>query len=229
MNVAPLTSLREAGTSPAARHRAIRRPALSHVLIALAVILAFVFNFLALQDRSETQLVAVVEQPVVAGSVLTPGDIRFVPIGSNFEGLSGLVTEDAWPGLEGWVVNRSIAAGVPLDIGSLSEPVAGGGLGFMSIPVAIEHAAGGLLQVGDRVDVISILDGGPEFVATGLSIVSLGTTDRSGLGGLDDYHIVVAVTPSQALSLAAAIEAGSLEVIRATGLRAADGGGGAGS
>jgi len=229
VNVAPLTSLREAGTSPAARRRAIRRPAFSHVLIALAVILAFVFNLLALQDRSDTQLVAVVEEPLVAGSVISPRDIRFVPVGSDFEGLAGLITEDAWPGLEGWVVNRSIASGVPLDLGSLSEPIAGGGLGVMSIPVAVEHAAGGLLQVGDRVDVISISDVGPEFVATGLSIVSLGTTDRSGLGGLGEYHIVVAVTPSQALGLAAAIDAGSLEVIRATGLGASDGDGGAGS
>ncbi|MDH3190205.1 MAG: flagella basal body P-ring formation protein FlgA, partial [Acidimicrobiia bacterium] len=124
--MAPLTSLREAGTSPAARRRAIRRPAFSHVLIALAVILAFVFNLLALQDRSDTQLVAVVEEPLVAGSVISPRDIRFVPVGSDFEGLAGLITEDAWPGLEGWVVNRSIASGVPLDLGSLSEPIAGG-------------------------------------------------------------------------------------------------------
>ena len=39
----------------------------------------------------------------------------------------------------------------------------------MSIPIAIEHAAGARIVVGDRVDVITVVDGIARFVATDLA------------------------------------------------------------
>jgi hypothetical protein len=86
----------------------------------------------------------------------------------------------------------------------------------MSIPVSKEHAAGGLLEVGDVVDVISVGASGPEFVVAGVEVVSI-AGDSGGIGGVSGYFVVLAVDATEAIRLAGAIDAGSVEVIRASG------------
>lgn len=186
------------------------------MLIALAVILAFVFNFLALQDRSETELVAITQTELVAGSRISASDIRFVVIDADFAGIEGLVTERSWAGQEGWVITRPLPANTPLDAASLAPSGDVAGLRHMSVPVSIEHAAGGLLKVGDRVDVISVGDAGPAYVASDLLVVSLADTDSTRLGGPGGYFVVLAVTDGDALALAGAIDIGSIDLVRAT-------------
>jgi Flp pilus assembly protein CpaB len=216
VNVTPLVETRGAGTTPAARRLGFSRPSLSHVLIALAVVLAFTFNFLALQDRAETVLVAVANGPVEAGSRLTPADVRFVPVDASFEGLSTLVDEGRWESVSGWVAIRAIPDGGVISVETLTRPRAGEGLRSMSIPVSKEHAAGGLLEVGDVVDVISVGASGPEFVVAGVEVVSI-AGDSGGIGGVSGYFVVLAVDATEAIRLAGAIDAGSVEVIRASG------------
>ncbi len=225
MNVTPLVATREAGTSQSGRRRFFRLPSASHVLIALAVVLAFSFNFLALQDRSETSLVAVARNPLQAGSTVGPDDVRFVSIDADFEGLAGLIGESDWPGLEGAVLQRSIDAGGVIDISSLAAPAASNGLRSMSLPVAIEHAAGGSLVSGDVVDVISTSPGGAEYIAVGLPVIGVADRDSGSLGASVGYHLILAVTADQALALASAIDGGSVEVVRATGAASVEVGG----
>ncbi len=216
MNVTPL-GLREAGTSPEAQHRTVRRPSLSHILIAVAAILAFVFNFLALQDRSDTNLVAVASSDLRAGQKISSSDITFTPVAADFAGVDSLLGEPEWDRVEGWVLTRAIASGSVIDVASLNAPGVEGNLRSMSIPVPVEHAAGGLLAAGDIVDVVTVGDGNPKWVATGMSVVSVASADSEGIGGFGPYHIVVSVTAEQALSLASAIDSGSIEIVRATG------------
>ncbi len=47
--------------------------------------------------------------------------------------------------------------------------------------------------------------------------MSVASADSEGIGGFGPYHVVVSVTSDQALSLAAAIDSGSIEIVRATG------------
>ncbi len=224
MNVTPLSSSREAGTSPAARRNRLRRPALSHVLIALAAVLAFVFNFLALQDRSETTLVAVAGTRLLPGSPLSGADLEFVPIDADFEGIDALLTDESWKAMDGWVATRPISEGAPLDRTSFQEPTGSATTRVMSIPIAREHAAGGLLVSGDLVDIISVADGAAAYVSIGVQVVDVAAGETSGIGsGLGAYHIVVAVTADEALNIAAAIEHGSLEIVRSTGVGESDG------
>lgn len=187
-----------------------------HVLIALAAVLAFVFNFLALQDRTETVLVAVADRPIDAGSRVDASDIRFVEIPADFAGLDGLVDEARWDQVSGWVAVRPIPAGVVVASDGLSEPAGGDGLRTMSVPIPLEHAAGGLLEVGDTVDVISVADTA-SFVVTGVEVVGLAPDPGSGIGSSGGYYVVLAVDAEQALGLAAAIDRGSIEVVRSTG------------
>ena len=198
----------------------------THVLIAVVVILAFVFNLLVLQDRSSTTLIALAARPLAAGSVLDASAVELVPMSSDFEGIDQLITEDDLAGREGWVVTRTISEGAPVDRDALVEAGASSGLRSMSLPVAVEHAAGGGLAPGDTVDVISVSDGHAEFVAVGLEVLAVSEATTGGIGAGGSYHLVVAVGPGQALALASALDSGSMEVIRSTGAAVIDEGAG---
>jgi len=213
----PSTLTREAGTSASAARSVKRRPSISHILIALAALLAFALNFFALQDRDATRLVAVSAGPILAGSVVTESDIRWVPIPESFEGSSDLVFQEEGHEIGGWVAGRSLATGAVIDRSSLLAPGSSEGLRTMSIPIGAEHAAGATLTVGDRVDVISMVDGEPRYVAVDLEVVGHADVNQGALSGGSAYHVLLAVEASDALALAKAIDDGALEIIRSTG------------
>lgn len=217
MAVTPSTTLREAGSSQTARRRWGRRLSVTHVVIAVVVILAFVLNLLVLQDRDATTLVAVADRPLTAGSALDPSTLRLVPVDSSFEGLPDLVTEEQLGELEGWVLSRSIASGGLIDDSALVAPGSISGLRSMSLPVPIEHAAGGALVNGDRVDVVSVVDGSAVFVAVDLEVVSVAESASGAIGTVAAYHVVVNVDADEALALAEALDGGSVEIVRSTG------------
>jgi Flp pilus assembly protein CpaB len=199
------------------------------VLIAVVVILAFVLNLLVLHDREETVLVAIADEPLAAGSQLEVGDLRLVPVGSDFAGLPDLITEEELGKLDGWVLSRPVGEGGLLDDGIVVRPGQGSGMRTMSIPVPVEHAAGGGLVPGDRVDVISVVDGVARFIAVDLEVLVAADASAGPIGSTSGYHIVVSVTSSDALDLAEALDIGSLEVIRSTGAVSEDGMGDDGS
>lgn len=217
MGIAPSPELREAGSPTPARRRSGRRPSATHVLIAVVVILAFVLNLLVLQDRGTTTLVAVAESPLTAGSPFDPSSVRLVPIDSSFEGLDALMTEDELSQGQGWVMARSVPAGGLIAVDDLADPGSASGLRSMSLPVPLEHAAGGSLVVGDLVDVISVVDGSARFIATGLEVISVSDPGAGSIGSTTAHHVTVAVQPGEALRLAEALDDASLELVRATG------------
>ena len=186
-------------------------------MIAVVVILAFVLNLLVLQDRSSTTLVAVADQALTAGSPLDPSTLRLVPVDSGFEGLDDLITEEDVADLQGSVVARSIEAGGLLDGSAVVAAGSSSGLRSMSLPVPMEHAAGGALVVGDRVDVIAVADGVASFVASDLEVVSVSDGSTGSIGTVSSFHVVVNVTADDALRLAEALDTGAVEIVRSTG------------
>lgn len=219
MGATPSTLTREAGTSPSLRRPLRRRLSATQLLIGAVVALAFSLNLLALQDRNATRMVAVADRPLLAGSLLSLEALRFIPVVEGFEAIDSMLEEPNASDYEGWVLQRSLAEGDLVLPSALAEPAAPTGLRSMSIPVPVEHAAGGTLSPGDRIDVITVLDGSASYVVSGVEILSVSDTDLGSLGGLAEYHIVVAVDGEEALELAIAINSGSLEVIRSTGAR----------
>lgn len=217
MSSSPSTLTREAGTSASSARSVRRRPSISHILIAVAALLAFALNFLALQDRDATRLVAVSAGPIAAGSVLTQSDIRWVPIPESFEGSADLLFQEDGAEIESWIAGRSLAAGTVIDRSSLLAPGSSEGLRTMSVPIGAEHAAGATLTVGDRVDVISIVDGQAQYVAVDLEVVGHAEVGQGALSGASSYHVLLAVDASDALALAKSIDDGALEIIRSTG------------
>ncbi|MEA1903039.1 MAG: RcpC/CpaB family pilus assembly protein [Actinomycetota bacterium] len=186
------------------------------MVIAVVAVLAFILNMLALQNRTATIQVAVAGRSMSEGTALAADAVRFVPVGAGFAGRDSMISEDRLGALEGWVLARSVDEGDLLTVDHVAEPGLPSGLRSMSLPVAPEHAAGGSLTVGDRVDVITVIDGVASFVVTDVEVIAVADTD-SGSFSSGGYHIVVGVDAAQALSLAAALESGSLEVIRSTG------------
>lgn len=219
MTASPPTVTREAGTSRSVRRTPRRRLSGAHLLIGLVVVMAFVLNYLALQDRGEATRVAVADRPLAAGSRLSASDLRFVPIDSDFEAIDSLLTQALAPGYEGWIIGVNVAEAELVRPTALIDPGAPAGLRSMSIPVPVEHAAGGTISPGDRIDVVSVEEGEASFVVVDVEVLGVADSDEGALGRLGEYHVVVAVDDRQALALAEAIDSDSLEVIRSTGSR----------
>lgn len=217
MTPSPSTTQREAGSLRPARRRLSRRLSASHVVIAIVVILAFVLNLLVLHDRDATSLVAVAAEPIAAGSELDPAALRLVPVDSGFEALPGLVTEADLAHLEGWVTARPIPEGGLIERSAVVESGSASGLRTMSLPVPVEHAAGGSVAPGDRVDVIAVVDGAAQYVAGDLEVVSVAAGSSGAIGSIAAYHVVVSVDADEALALAQAMDSGSIEIVRSTG------------
>jgi len=212
----PSVVAREAGTSTPPAKPVRRRLSLSHILIAVTVFLAFGLNYLALQNRDAEILVAVADGPIAEGSVLTAELVRFVPITADFDALDTLFVEDDFEDMEGRIFARSIPSGGLIDSAALVDAGVEDGHRAMSIPIAIEHAAGARIVIGDRIDVITVVDGVARFVATDMAVIAHAEPQAGGLS-TGAYHVTVAVDEEEALALAEAIAAGSLEVVRSTG------------
>lgn len=220
------TLTREAGASGPAGRNLRRRPSLPHILIAFAAILAFAFNFLALQDRDSTQLVAVAARPLPAGAGLDSSAIEWIEIDSDFVSLEALVVQSEMAQVDVSVTARALSAGELIGESALVPAGSATGLRTMSVPIDPEHAAGATLVVADRVDVISIVEGQPTFVATDLEVVDVSQASQSGIAGSGANYVLVAVSADDALALARAIEDGSIEIVRSSGAMPIEGGNG---
>jgi Flp pilus assembly protein CpaB len=169
--------------------------------------------------------VAVAVEPIAEGSVLTAEALTLVPIAADFEALDSLLVEGDFEEMVGMIFARSVPEGALIDAAALVDAGAEGGHRAMSIPIAIEHAAGARIVVGDRVDVITVIDGVAEYVATDLAVIAHAEPQAGGLSA-GAYHVTVAVEEQEALALAEAIAIGSLEVVRSTGAAPVSGSGG---
>jgi Flp pilus assembly protein CpaB len=190
--------------------------------VALVVgLLAALINIAVLRDRREMTAVAVARGQMESADQVTGDMVRWVEVPADSPLAEGLVDESLLAG--GLVATRPIAAGEPLTARALAREVTGEGLRAMSVPVAREHAAGGVLRPGDRVDVIDVVDGEPTYVVTNAEVLSVASVSTGSLGAdPGQFHVVVAVDDRQALGLAGALADDKLEVVRSTGAAPVD-------
>lgn len=209
------------GIAPVPRPRRPLRTRLAsgHLLMILAGVLTFVLVANALRSRDATVEVALAVADVAPGAVLGAGSIRTAALPASSSLRDSLVAPEVL-GAERWVATRRIAAGEPLLRSALLRAAAPNGLRAMSVPVSPDHAAGGELNIGDRVDVISA--DGPQALYVVRNAEVIGVAPRRGSAGLSSsptgqFYVTIAVEADPALRLAAAIRAGKLEVLRSTG------------
>lgn len=210
----------EASAGPPAR---LRRPwwsrlSRAHVAALLTAAVAGALNVVALQQGDVRTPVLVAAGDLKAGSALDDAAVRTAMVSADPSLLGALIGGDRLPERRGWLLTRPLRSGEPLRWSDLRDPAARHGLRAMSLPVEPEHAAGGTLRAGDRVDVIGVREGQAFWVLSDVEV--LDTVDRAAEGALAaprPYALTLAVTEEQALRLAWALHDGAVEVVRSTG------------
>jgi Flp pilus assembly protein CpaB len=200
-----------------------RRLAKGHWVALTLGLLAFLVNMAVLRDRRETVRVAVADQEITAFSELSDDVVRYVEVPA--EVAESMDLADADDVAAGIYTTDNLQEGVPLTLAETVEELPHEGLRSMSIPVGREHAAGGDLSPGDRVDVIRVSDDGQaEYAAADVEVLAVGDDGGGGLGEqATQFHVVVAVDEAEALSIAEALGADQVEVVRSTGATVATG------
>lgn len=206
-------------TPPPRRRSRVGRVSRAAALTWLAGTLAFVLSASVLRDRAERVEVLVAATDIAAGTELTTGMVRSIELDADSPlAASLLLSSGLRPGM---VVSAVIVEGSPIRTTDLLDAAAGDRLRSMSIQVDRAQAVGGDLAIGDRVDVIHVVDGTPTYVVAGVQVIDVASSRNSrgltGSGAAGGYFVVVRVDADQALALAGAMDGGGVQVIRSTG------------
>ena len=184
-------------------------------------LLAFVLVAAILRSRDATVAIAVARHDIAAGQSIAADDVEGQALPAD-SGLLGALARlsDVTGGAAG-VAAYPIRAGEPITTGALRAAAAPGARRAMSISVERNHAAGGELREGDRVDVIAVDKdtGAGRFVLRGAEVIGVASKSRSGGIGTvtGSYYVTVAVTAEESLALAEAVRNDDIEVLRSTG------------
>ena len=188
-----------------------------HLIVLLAGLLALLANFALLRARDDNSRVAVADRDLAAGTVVDVGAFRLVDVSVDPEILKTLITNEAIPALEGRIVTRSIAAGDLVARSDITKAAAPLEKRAMSIPIDRVHAAGGEISTSDVVDVIAVSEGVAEYILLGAPVLDVADSSSAGLGASGRFFVTLAVDSDSALRLAAAMDLGTIEIVRTTG------------
>jgi Flp pilus assembly protein CpaB len=190
-----------------------------HVVMLLAGLLGVILTTGVLRNAGDDTAVLVAAEDLVPGTVLDDRAVRLARLDASAEVLGSLVPADAVDDVTGQVVTAAVAEGALLTSDVLAPESSGAAGRAMSIPLPRARALGGALDVGDRVDVLAVAQGGSDaaYVMTDAEVLAV-EGDRSGpLGDADELTITLAVDAERALALATALEAGPVTLVRSTG------------
>lgn len=201
----------------------VARPSWANLRTVIGLLLfcaALLAGQRVLEGAAATVEVWVAARDLPAGTALEPGDLR--PLETRLSG--ELLDRYATVGrpFEGAVLTRPILEGEMVATGSLSEGPGALAGRSMSIPVDPEHAVGGALRVGDRVDVLSTFDAGDERARTKVLVRAVEIMDLVKTGGLvmgqkAVVGVTVAVTPEESVRLAFALRNAAIDIAKVDG------------
>lgn len=196
------------------------RVSAAQIFMIVAGILAFIANLAILRAREDVTLVAIAATDINAGvAIVESVHVGYVELNGTDEALAPLVTSDEIGALEGHILTSPVRAGdtfIESDLVASVNPI---DQRAIALAVGRDHAVGGDINVGDRVDVIWVDDGLARYVVTGVEVIDTTNDQRTGgaFSGSQAFSITVAVDDVQALELAQALNSGQIEVVRSTG------------
>jgi len=202
---------------PRPKRNPLSRITASHLLMVLAAVLAFATNVMVLRSQDETRAVVVAAQSIEAGRTLHAIDFAQAEVDVEDELFLTLTPWEQVGALHGMVAARPIEAGGMVVAADVRSPSAPDSLRAISIPVDVEHAVGGNLVSGDRIDLIAVTEDSAGYVLVGAEVLSVPAPGRGSLTGAGGFYLVVAVDAEQALAVAAALRQGQVEIVRSTG------------
>ena len=153
-------------------------------------------------------------------TVLGPEHLRVVDVRlpPELEALYVPSAED----IEGGTLGQAVLEGELVPRSWLNDATVTQEARSMTIPVTPEHAVGGDLRAGDRVDVFATFDPGDArarttLLARDIEILRLVTAGGFALDEESAVGITVAVSPDEAARLAFAIRTAEIDIIRILG------------
>jgi Flp pilus assembly protein CpaB len=191
-----------------------------HVVMLLAGALGVLLTLSVLRTADDKQPVLVAARDLAPGSVIADGDVRVAHMKADAAVLSTLFDTTDVAGVRGQVVTSTIEEGALVeraDVHALGDQAA---TRVMSFPLDRSRAVGGKLTSGDRVDVVAVERNSARsgYVLVDAEVIGVDTADSGALSSGDDEVTVSLVVDAEgARRLAAALEAGSVTLVRATG------------
>ena len=202
--------------------RRLRRPAIDVRVIAGIVLVAVsvVGGLRMTRGPAPGTPVFVAATDLDAGHVLTRADLSEVEVRAPGSVVAGLERTEGGPPV-GRVLRTPVRAGAAISLDALGGAIPAGR--DVTIPVTPEHALGGSIRPGDRVDVYATFDKGTDVARTltmARGATVRGVTRSDGLFGQREgaiSAITLAVDPNAAIAVAFATRNGELDVVRARG------------
>jgi Flp pilus assembly protein CpaB len=206
----------------ARRSTALRLPKVdSRLVVGLLLVALSVLGGLRIASTADdTVAVYAATRDLPADHVLTRDDVRVTRIEASDTVIDGLVSARHAPPT-GRVLRFPIAEGGLLAGASVGGAHAGADGREITVPIGADHALGGALAPGDRVDVLGSFDKGTELaktltVAKSAQVVDVVSSD--GLFGQRDGElsaITLSVKPDDVVLVAFALRNGEVDVVRA--------------
>ncbi len=204
---------------PARRRGLASRLSTGHVVMVLAGLLGALLTMNVLRTADRTRPVLVAARELAPGTVIDAGSVRVARVHADGAILATLLDARSPSAVTGRVTVAHVAAGSLLTKDAIRAAGAGAAPRAMSFPIPLSRAVGGALDVGDRVDVLAVQhnSGRGGYVATDVPVLAFTTHSGGPLHAADDASITIAVDPAAAQRVAAALETGSITLVRATG------------
>jgi Flp pilus assembly protein CpaB len=206
----------------ARRSPALRLPKVdTRLVVGLLLVALSVLGGLRLASTADdTVAVYAATRDLPADHVLTRDDVRVTRVGASDTVIDGLVSARHAPPV-GRVLRFPIAEGGLLAGANVGGAHAGADGREITVPIGADHALGGALAPGDRVDVLGSFDKGTELaktltVAKSAQVVDVVSSD--GLFGQRDGElsaITLSVKPDDVVLVAFALRNGEVDVVRA--------------
>jgi Flp pilus assembly protein CpaB len=199
------------------------RASAAQIFMVVAGILAFIANLAILRAREEVVLVAVAATDINAGVAIDDAiHVEYVELNGTDDVLAPLVTSEELVGLSGFILSSPMRAGEMFIQSELVASVNPIDQRAIALAVGRDHAVGGDISIGDRVDVIWVVDDVARYIVTGVEVIDTTSSERSGgaFSASQTFSLTVAVDDFQALRLAEALNSGQIEVVRSTGAEA---------
>jgi Flp pilus assembly protein CpaB len=188
----------------------------SWIIMVLSGLIAMIVFLFATNQATNKVQVLVAANDIETGQQVKVTDFKTVSVTLDSPQLNRLILAADSKDYVGSTAAGPIGSGDFIAKSQLREAATTTGLNAMSIPVDPTHAAGGNLARGDRVDILDETTG--SYAARGIEVIDVKNGNAGGaLASSESFHITVAVTADQAVSIGTALKNQKLDVIRSTG------------
>lgn len=190
------------------------------LLGAILFLVALVGTQRVISANQQVTAVWSAARDIPAGTVLSPDDLLSINVNLPANALDLYALASTPTGSA--VVVESLSAGELVPLASLAASGSEVEGRLITIPIGVDHAVGGELRPGDRVDVFASFDAGSPRAVTRLLVADVEVVEPVRAGGLvagggSLIGLTLRVPTSEAASVAFAIRNAEIDIVRIAG------------